>query len=109
MTNDFDFSPEQVLQDLLNQQDTIDPAAEELRRSLNGIIASRQLTAQTVLAVLSRISAGYVHQMQKQFDAAGSKDVVEEVYHNMFQAYLTSFDMSDVGDELRKSTNLEAN
>ena len=77
-------------------------ASEELRQRLNEVIANHQMSGEAVLAMLARISAGYIHQMQCIYDQAGAEVIVEENFQNMLTAFLTDFDMSDVKTEMDK-------
>ena len=77
-------------------------ASEELRQRLNEVIANHQMSGEAVLAMLDRISAGYIHQMQRIYDQSGAEVIVEENFQNMLTAFLTDFDMSDVKTEMDK-------
>lgn len=74
----------------------VDPASEELRQALNGILRRHKLESAATLFVLARITAAYIHQMQKVYDAAGYDEVIEETYQQMLTAHLTDMDMSDI-------------
>ena len=104
-----DIDPDKALQDMLWQEAEVQAACEELRVALNKIIELRQLKAEDVLATLARISAGYIHQMQRRYDNADLNDVVEERFQQELQAFLTDLDMRDVNKEIAKMTNEELN
>ena len=75
---------------------------EGLRVALNGIIARYQLHPSVVLSLLARFTAGYIHLTQKMYNQTHDDVVVEEDFHNMLVASLTSLDMSDVNLEMEK-------
>ena len=78
-------------------RDMLEPAegdaAEALRLALNGVIGKYQLHASTVISLLARLSAGYIHLTQKMYDDAGADEVVEEDFENMLIAHLTDLDI----------------
>ena len=84
-------------------------ASEELRQRLNEVIANHQMSGEAVLAMLARITAGYIHQMQRAYDQAGADEVVEESFQTMLTAFLTDFDMSDVQQEIDKIKREQVN
>ena len=84
-------------------------ASEELRQRLNEVIANHQMSGEAVLAMLARITAGYIHQMQRAYDHAGADEVVEESFQTMLTAFLTDFDMSDVRQEIDKIKREQVN
>lgn len=104
-----DIDPDKALQDMLWQEAEVQAACEDLRVALNKIIELRQLKAEDVLATLARISAGYIHQMQRRYDNADLNDVVEERFQQELQAFLTDLDMRDVNKEIAKMKNEELN
>lgn len=101
---------EDIVEDILAQHKRLNPAAEELRKKLNGIIAEYELSSDVVILLLARLCAGYIHQTQKVMDKAGSDDpaIVNNTFHDMLRAYLTSYDMADVGEEINKAIKGEA-
>ena len=91
-----------LLLDLTSHTEGTGPAAEDLRVALNDIIARYQLHPSVVLSLLARLSAGYIHLTQKLYNQTHDDVVVEEDFHNMLVASLTSLDMSDVKREMEK-------
>ena len=87
---------EQLIQELLQQERNVAPAAEEMRTRLNDVIERHQLNGTQVLSILACLSAAYIHQLQKAFDAAGANELVEETFQTLLTAYLTSIDMEEV-------------
>lgn len=77
-------------------------SAEELRQSLNAIIAKHKLHVSVVISLVARLSAGCIHLAQKYYDAKNADVVVEEDFQNMLTATLTDLDMSDVAGEMEK-------
>ena len=106
---DYEFKPEAVVQELLEREKDYGPASEELRRCLNNIIKERNLDAFSVMTILARLSAGYVHQIQLLYDDMGIDEIVEEIYHHIFTTFLTNYDMERVAKEVDKMKNEELN
>ena len=91
-----------LIEDLTKHCQGTEPAAEDLRVALNGIIARYQLHPSVVLSLLARFTAGYIHLTQKMYNQTHDDVVVEEDFQNMLVAHLTSLDMSDVENEIEK-------
>ena len=100
---------EKPFDDILDPGGMVDVASEQLRQRLNEIIAARQLDGYTVLTMLAKLSAGYIHQMQRAYTRAGADVVVEEDFQQALTAYLTSFDLNDVNKEITRMTGGEVN
>lgn len=77
-------------------------SAEELRQSLNAIIAKHKLHVSVVISLVARLSAGCIHLAQKYYNAQNADVVVEEDFQNMLTAYLTSIDMESVSADAEK-------
>ena len=84
-------------------------AAEQLRMKLNALIATHRLSGAAALHLLARLSAGYIHQLQRVLDQQGADIVVEEDFQQMLTAYLTSLDMSDVAGEMETIQRVKFN
>ena len=91
-----------TISEVLRVTDLIQPAADELRLSLNDIIAKHNINPHETLAILARLTAAYIQLTQKQVDAMGIDDVVEEDYQMMLSTYLTDIDMQKVVPEMDK-------
>lgn len=78
-----------ILEALTQQEYKIKPAAEQLRQRLNEIIDEQKLDIVTVVAALARLSAAYVHQVRQITPDASARQLVEDQYYELFQAYLT--------------------
>ena len=63
-------------------REMMNPASEELRQALNGILSRHKLEP-AALFVLARITAAYIHQMQQVYEAAGYDEVIEELYRQI--------------------------
>lgn len=100
---------EQLIRQLLQQERHLAPAAEKMRTCLNDVIDRYQLNGTQVLTILARLSAAYIHQLQKAFDAAGANELVEETFQSLLTAYLTSYDMARVNKEIEKMKKEELN
>ena len=87
---------------LMQEEQDTNLAAEQLRMKLNALIATHCLSGAAALHLLARLSAGYIHQLQRVLDQQGADIVVEEDFQQMLTAYLTSLDMSDVAGEVEK-------
>lgn len=98
-----------LLLDLASHTEGTGPVAEDLRVALNDIIARYQLHPSVVLSLLARLSAGYIHLTQKLYNQTHGDVVVEEDFHNMLVASLTSLDMSDVKREMEKMKKEQLN
>ena len=94
-----------TISEVLRVTDLIQPAADELRLSLNDIIAKHNINPHETLAILARLTAAYIQLTQKQVDAMGIDDVVEEDYQMMLTTYLTDIDMQKVVPEVDKLLN----
>lgn len=109
MNNDYiDIGAEDVINDLIRQQKAVNPASDELRQKLNEIITKYRIDAPTTLIVLSNLSAGYVHQMQRGQDPS-YKDAVEDMFQRGFKTCLAHYDLLDVTDEVEKMKKQELN
>ena len=89
-----------TIDELMNEERDTNFVAEQMRLKMNDLIARHQLSGASVLHILARLSAGYIHQLQRYLDQQGSDAVVEEDFQQMLTAYLTSLDMSDVKSEM---------
>lgn len=99
----------EVIKDLTTHYQGTEPAAEDLRVALNDIIARYKLHPAVVLSLLARLSAGYIHLAQKVYNQTHDDVVVEEDFHNMLVATLTSLDMDDVANEMEKMKKEQLN
>ena len=84
-----------VLSALTQQEYLIDPAAEKLRLRLNEIIDEDRLDHLTVMAALVRLSAAYVHQIQKGIADPSARQYIEDQFYELFQAYLAMHEEGD--------------
>ncbi len=73
----------------------INPAAEQLRLRLNELIDEQDLDMLTIMAALARLSAAYVHQMQQTTSDASTRQMLEDQYYELFQAYLALCEETD--------------
>ena len=55
-------------------------AAEQLRMKFNALIATHRLSGAAALHLLARLSAGYIHQLQRVLDQQGADIVVEVMW-----------------------------
>jgi hypothetical protein len=93
---------------LIREEQQLNAAVEDLRTKLNAVIAARQLKPMDVLILLSRISAGYIHQLEKAKPTNMPVDEIEERFHFMVESHLAEFDLNDIGQEMKRM-NTEVN
>lgn len=100
-----------VLSELTDKQHLIDPVAEQLRLRLNELIDKYQLDHTSVIAVMARLSAAYVHQLQNAAPPAVGRDFIENSYYELFQAFLAMHEDYDnyVQEEAEKEKRIEKN
>lgn len=100
-----------VLNALTKQEYLIDPAAEKLRLRLNEIIDEDRLDHLTVMAALVRLSAAYVHQIQKGIADPSARQYIEDQFYELFQAYLAMHEEGDkyVQKEQEKEERMKKN
>jgi len=81
----------------LDRQDReLSPAVEELRIRLNDIIKRHRFNPISTLVLLSRVSAGYIHMMEKAgYDEKCQEGSVEERFFFMVQAQLAELDLDE--------------
>lgn len=93
---------------MLRDEQLLSMAVDELRVKLNAIIAARQLKPMDVLILLSRVSAGYIHQLEKAKPTNMSVDEIEERFHFMVESQLADLDLYEIGKEMKRM-NTEVN
>ena len=98
MMNDEKIDTEKMLRD----EQLLSMAVDELRVKLNAIIAARQLKPMDVLILLSRVSAGYIHQLEKAKPTNMSVDEIEERFHFMVESQLADLDLYEIGKEMKR-------
>ena len=98
-----------LIRDMVTHIEGTEPAAEELRQALNGIIARYHIHPSVVISLLARLSAGFIHLTQQMYDKKNADEVVEEDFQNFLTATLTDIDMSDVKREMEKIKNENLN
>ena len=87
---------------LIREEQQLNAAVEDLRTKLNAVIAARQLKPIDVLILLSRVSAGYIHQLEKAKPTNMSVDEIEERFHFMVESQLADLDLYEIGKEMNK-------
>ena len=93
---------------LIREEQQLNAAVEDLRAKLNAVIAARQLKPMDVLILLSRVSAGYIHQLEKAKPTNMSVDEIEDRFHFMVESQLADLDLYEIGKEMNKM-NTEVN
>ena len=87
---------------LLREEQELNTAIEEMRIALNTAIRTHRLAPMDILILLSRLSAGYIHQIEKSHPTSISVDEIEERFHFMVESHLADLDLSDIGVEMEK-------
>lgn len=77
-------------------------AIEEMRIALNTAIRAHGLAPMDILILLSRLSAGYIHQIEKSHPVNVSVDEIEERFHFMVESHLADLDLHDIGVEMER-------
>ena len=94
----------------LEQQDKeLNRAVEEMRIALNTAIRAHGLAPMDILILLSRLSAGYIHQIEKSHPTNVSVEEIEERFHFMVESHLADLDLHDIGVEMEKMKREELN
>lgn len=96
------FNPKEGMQTIQRHQEQVEPAAEELRQKLNEIVTAHQLSAEGALTLMARMSAAYIHLLQRSFNDPSAKDAVEDLFHNTLHTYLGKFALADVEKEMNR-------
>ena len=98
-----------VLNELTEKGHLFEPAAEKLRLVLNDIIDEQKLDHATVLATLARLSAAYVHQLQRGVTLPDYKQLMEDTFYELFQAFLAYSEEYEKEQEREKQERMEIN
>ena len=98
-----------ILEELTQREYSISPATEKLRVCLNEVISEYHLDVVSVLAILSRLSSGYVHQAQQITPDPGAKQHLEDHFYELFQAYLILLEANDAKKEAEDMERMEKN
>ena len=98
-----------VLNELTEKGHLFEPAAEKLRLVLNDIIDEQKLDHATVLATLARLSAAYVHQLQRSVTLPDYKELMENTFYELFQAFLAYSEEYEKEQEKEKQERMEIN
>lgn len=77
-----------ILSDLTDKGPSLQEAGDKVRLRLNEVIREYDLDKATVLAILARLSAGYVYKLQEGAIDEGLKQHIEDTYYELFQAFL---------------------
>ena len=84
-------------------------ATEDLRKAFNSILERYNMEPEAALALLARISAGFIHRMQRVTDSAGYNENIEERFQELLTVFLTDLDMTAVAQEVEKIKNQNLN
>ena len=94
----------------LEQQDKeLNRAIEEMRIALNTAIRAHSLAPMDILILLSCLSAGYIHQIERAQPTNVSVEEIEERFHFMVESHLADLDLHDIGVEMEKMKREELN
>lgn len=75
----------------------------------NAAIAQYNLDADTVLWLLSRLSAAYIHRVQEVCPDAPSRDAIEDQFHTILDSYLALMDEQELQKEMERERNRNVN
>lgn len=83
-------------------------AADKIKEKMNELIQEYNLRPLVVLSILARLSAAFIHVMQKQ-EFPAEKDKIEDCYQMMLETYLAHQDLLDVQMEIQRMKDKEVN
>ena len=99
-------TPEDFINEVQRKQEALEPAVDDMRQRLNEVIASHQLRANGVLGVLAKLSAAYVHRLQKELKyPPETEDTVTNLFLADFHLNLKLFKIADLQREMKKDWN----
>ena len=98
----------EVLHELALLEQFTGMGAEELKDKLNEIIQKYSLNPAAVLAMLARLTAGYIHIIQEH-SAPEKHDEIEDKFHFMLESYLADMDLVKVSKTMEKIKRMDAN
>lgn len=96
---EFTYNTEALLQEIVKNAGVDDPATDSVRIALNKTISSNQLTGKEVLMLLAKLSAAWIHRIQR--DVSGAKDKVEDFYNDALAGHLGLFEYSYMQHDLK--------
>ena len=71
---DFTYNTEALLQEIVKNAGVDDPATDSVRIALNKAISSNQLTGKEVLMLLAKLSAAWIHRIQRDVSGLAISD-----------------------------------
>ena len=98
---EFTYDTEALLQEIIKKAGVDDAASESVRIALNKAISSNKLTAKEVLMLLARLSAAWIHRIQRDVSGAEAKDKVEDFYNDALAGHLGLFEYSYIQHDLK--------
>lgn len=98
---DFTYNTEALLQEIVKNAGVDDPSTDSVRIALNKAISSNKLTAKEVLMLLARLSAAWIHRIQRDVSGAEAKHKVEDFYNDALAGHLGLFEYSYIQHDLK--------
>lgn len=98
---EFTYNTEALLQEIVKNAGVDDPATDSVRIALNKAISSNQLTGKEVLMLLAKLSAAWIHRIQRDVSGAEAKDKVEDFYNDALAGHLGLFEYSYMQHDLK--------
>ena len=98
---EFKYNTEDLLQEIVKNAGVDDPATDSVRLALNKAITSHKLTGKEVLMLLARLSAAWIHKIQRDISGPEAKDKVEEFYNDALAGHLGLFEYSYMQHDLK--------
>ena len=98
---EFTYNTEALLQEIVKNAGVDDPATDSVRIALNKAISSNQLTGKDVLMLLAKLSAAWIHKIQRDVSGAEAKDKVEDFFNDALAGHLGLFEYSYIQHDLK--------
>ena len=98
---EFKYNTEDLLQEIVKNAGMDDPATDSVRIALNKAITSHKLTGKEVLMLLAKLSAAWIHKIQRDICNPETKDKVEDFYNDALAGHLGLFEYSYMQHDLK--------
>ena len=90
---------EELEQEMLEKDDRLEPLAQELARKFTNLVSYHKLSAGDGLMLLARLSATFVHVLQRDIKDSKVRDGLEDCFISAYQTYLTNWDYNTEREE----------
>lgn len=98
---EFKYNTDLLLQEIVKNAGEDDPATESVRKALNKTITSYNLSSKEILMLLARLSAAWIHKIQRDISGPEAKDKVEDFYNDALAGHLGLFEYSYMQHDLK--------